>query len=57
MASKNNGASSTPRSGVGIQGMRERVHQLNGNFDIHSTANGTCVSVHLPVTTSNLVPA
>jgi PAS domain S-box-containing protein len=56
-ASRNNAVSPTPRSGVGIQGMRERVRQLNGHFEIQSTANGTCVSVRLPVTTPTLVPA
>ena len=56
MASRNNGASSTPRSGVGIQGMRERVRQLNGNFEIQSTADGTRVSVRLPVTILTLIP-
>jgi len=56
MASRNNGAASTPRSGVGIQGMRERVRQLNGNFEIQSTADGTRVSVRLPVTIPTLIP-
>jgi signal transduction histidine kinase len=55
--SRSNGSSSTPRSGVGIQGMRERVRQLNGLFEIQSTGNGMCVNVRLPVATSTLVPA
>ena len=55
MVSRNNSASPTPRSGVGIQGMYERVRQLNGHFEIQSTVNGTCVSVRLPVTTPILV--
>lgn len=34
--------------GVGIQGMRERVRQLGGHFDIHSSAKGTRVVATLP---------
>ncbi len=37
------------RFGVGIQGMRERVRQLNGRFEIKSHADGTSVSARLPV--------
>ena len=55
--SRNNCASPVPRSGVGIQGMHERVRQLNGHFEIHSTGDGTLVSVRLPVTTTALIPA
>ena len=41
---------STPvRPGVGIQGMRERVRQLGGQFDIHSESEGTAVTVVLPL--------
>ncbi len=40
------------RSGVGIQGMRERVKQLGGAFDIHSDENGTTVTANFPVTES-----
>jgi PAS domain S-box-containing protein len=39
----------TQRSGVGMTGMRERVRQLGGNFDIQSNSNGTMVSVTLPL--------
>ncbi len=35
--------------GVGIAGMRERVRQLKGTFKINSMANGTQVSVSLPI--------
>jgi signal transduction histidine kinase len=35
--------------GVGIQGMRERVRQLGGQFDIQSSSGGTVVTVSLPV--------
>jgi signal transduction histidine kinase len=35
--------------GVGIAGMRERVRQLRGKFQITSIANGTQVFVSLPI--------
>jgi PAS domain S-box-containing protein len=48
--SKNNGSSSKPiRAGVGIQGMRERVTQLGGHFEIHSNGSGTLVTACLPL--------
>ena len=47
---KKNGSSSQVRSGVGIQGMQERVRQLNGRFEIQSRADGTSVTARLPVT-------
>jgi PAS domain S-box-containing protein len=34
--------------GVGIQGMRERVRQLNGSFEIASSLNGTTVTAVIP---------
>ena len=34
--------------GVGIQGMRERVRQLRGSFDVQSTGAGTKIKVILP---------
>jgi signal transduction histidine kinase len=37
-----------PRTGVGIQGMRERVRQLGGSFDIRSGPEGTMVSASFP---------
>jgi PAS domain S-box-containing protein len=37
------------RYGVGIQGMRERVRQLNGNFEIRSQGMGTVVTARLPL--------
>jgi signal transduction histidine kinase len=39
--------------GVGIPGMRERVHQLGGTFNITSGADGTTVSAALPITPDN----
>jgi PAS domain S-box-containing protein len=35
--------------GVGIQGMRERIRQLNGRFEIKSHPDGTTVSARLPL--------
>jgi signal transduction histidine kinase len=35
-------------SGVGIKGMRERIRQLNGHFNIMSDRHGTKVSVTFP---------
>lgn len=37
------------RYGVEIQGMQERIRQLNGTFEITSDADGTVVSARLPV--------
>jgi PAS domain S-box-containing protein len=37
------------RYGVGIQGMRERVRQLNGHFEIQSHGEGTLVTARLPL--------
>jgi signal transduction histidine kinase len=34
--------------GIGVQGMRERVAQLGGEFEIRSSANGTVVVAHFP---------
>jgi signal transduction histidine kinase len=34
--------------GIGIQGMRERVRQLNGSFEIASSPNGTTVTAVIP---------
>ena len=47
-------SSSAP--GVGIRGMRERIHQLGGTLEISSDGNGkgTAVVVKLPV--ANVVP-
>jgi signal transduction histidine kinase len=36
-------------AGVGVRGMRDRVHQLGGQINIQSNASGTTVSVILPV--------
>lgn len=50
----NNGGSSAEggRVGVGIQGMRERIMQIGGHFEIRSNGSGTIVSARLPMKTS-----
>jgi signal transduction histidine kinase len=44
--------------GVGLAGMRERVREQGGHFEIHSDRNGTLISVSMPIApapaTSNL---
>jgi signal transduction histidine kinase len=35
--------------GVGIQGMRERIRQLGGTFEVAFTDRGTTVRVHVPI--------
>jgi two-component system, NarL family, sensor kinase len=37
-----------PPNGVGLQGMRERIRQLGGQFEIRSTAKGTSVIAKFP---------
>ena len=51
MPGANGRSSARPvRAGVGIQGMRERVKQLGGRFEIQSSEKGTAVNVGLPLT-------
>ena len=54
MPAPNNGSSQKSRSGVGIQGMQQRVRQLNGRFEIRSHADGTTVIARLPVTAPSM---
>jgi len=42
-------SSVTPKLGVGIQGMRGRLHQLGGNLEVHSSGHGTQVLATLPI--------
>jgi signal transduction histidine kinase len=37
------------RPGVGIAGMRERIRQMKGQFDIHSTPSGTTIQATVPL--------
>ncbi len=37
-------------SGVGLSGMRERVRQLGGKFEVRSPGKGTIISAKLPLT-------
>jgi signal transduction histidine kinase len=39
--------------GVGIRGMRERLRQLGGSLDVHSTGEGTLIVAQLPATVSS----
>jgi signal transduction histidine kinase len=39
--------------GVGLPGMRERVRQLGGRFEINSDKTGTTLNVYLPVSNSS----
>jgi PAS domain S-box-containing protein len=42
------GDGTTPKAGVGLAGMRERVHQLGGRFEIESNGRGTAVRAIAP---------
>lgn len=46
------GASAPETMGVGIQGMRERIRQLGGTFDVTFTSRGTTVRVSVPLKAS-----
>ena len=35
--------------GVGLSGMRERINDLHGKLDINSSANGTAITVSIPL--------
>lgn len=37
--------------GVGLSGMRERVNDLGGTFDIQSSGDGTLIAVSIPLAT------
>jgi signal transduction histidine kinase len=40
---------SSGTSGVGLAGMRERIRELGGSFEVTSGGDGTCVRVTVPV--------
>jgi PAS domain S-box-containing protein len=52
-----NGSPSLRKSGVGIRGMRERVLQLNGQFHVQSTPDGTTITARFPLSVPSLVVA
>jgi two-component system NarL family sensor kinase len=37
------------KMGVGLRGMRERIQQLDGNFELLSGSGGTTVTATLPI--------
>lgn len=43
-------------TGVGLAGMRERIAQLGGRFEIHSDGQGTLLSVLVPVPSASNEP-
>ena len=53
----NRQANGPSRPGVGIQGMRERVRQLGGNFQILTPEKGTIVRATLPISARRIQAA
>jgi two-component system, NarL family, sensor kinase len=51
------GLAGTGRSGVGIQGMRERLRQLGGHLEIQSRRTGTTILAVLPLRNSTAMDA
>lgn len=43
------GGNSSPKFGVGIPGMKERVRRFGGTLDICSSPDGTTIKAHLPI--------
>ena len=52
-ASRQQGQLGPGMLGVGIQGMRERISQLNGTFGVEFTDKGTTVQVGVPLNTAD----
>ena len=46
---KGSALGSSAPTGLGLRGMRERLRQLNGSLQVHSTGHGTRVTAILPV--------
>ena len=44
-------------SGVGFAGMRERIRELGGRFEVESSSKGTCVRVTVPLAQNAAVAA
>ena len=42
--------------GVGLAGMRERVREQGGHFDIQSDRNGTTITVVMPTAAESTPP-
>jgi two-component system, NarL family, sensor kinase len=43
------------KSGVGMQGMRDRAHQLNGQMNVESAASGTTIAISIPIPAASLL--
>jgi signal transduction histidine kinase len=43
-------------SGLGLAGMRERLHVVGGEMDVHSASNGTEIEVWIPLGVRSMHP-
>ena len=48
---------SSPHTGVGLRGMRERLRQLGGTLQVQSNSSGTRVTAILPVLRATAAPS